>query len=146
MGRLVDESAEVVENGRRQRCDAIMLRGMRKRGTRFSQGGVMSCLSILGEGGVMLGCANPIYLTSEMDYSRGAKVIFEVLEADASQLKRLLGKMEHLALDSQHPPFSATLTSLEPCKTTIHALAVFKTPVMRGILTVHGKINSERED
>ncbi len=73
MGRLVDESAEVVENGRRQRCDAIMLRGMRKRGTRFSQGGVMSCLSILGEGGVMLGCANPIYLTSEMDYSRGAK-------------------------------------------------------------------------
>jgi len=94
----------------------------------------------------MIGCANPIYVTSDMDFRRGAKVIFEVLEADASSLKRLLGEMGTFALDEQHAPFSAHLTSLEPCATTIPALALLGKPVMRGVLTVHGAINTEKED
>jgi hypothetical protein len=107
----------------------------------------MAALSILHEDGVMVGCANPIYLTCAMEYRRGAKVTFEVLEADASYLKRLVGKTETFALDPQHPPFTAQLTSLDSCKSTVPALAALRDrPAMCGVLSVHGAINLENRD
>ena len=53
----------------------------------------MAFLSIERDG-MMVGCANPIYLTAESNYSSGAKITFEVLESDAGSLKRLVGKVE----------------------------------------------------
>jgi|HubBroStandDraft_2_1064218.scaffolds.fasta_scaffold161372_1 hypothetical protein len=102
----------------------------------------MATLSILAEDGMMITCANPIYLTSPIDYSRGSKVTFEVLEANASSLKRLAGKIETFGVDPQQFPFSAELTSLEPCTSTVTALALLRDrPAMRGVLTVHGMID-----
>jgi hypothetical protein len=97
----------------------------------------MASLSILSEGGLMVGCANPIYLTSEADYREGAKLTFEVLEADASSLRRLLGKIDTFGIDPREPVFIAELTSLEPCESTVEALALLRDkPAMRGTLTV----------
>ncbi len=73
----------------------------------------MSALSILNEVGIAVGCANPIYLTSELDQGPGARITFEVLEADASYLKRLVGKIETFGIESSRGLFLAELTSLE---------------------------------
>lgn len=96
----------------------------------------MAFLSIARDG-MMVACANPLYLTSEPDYSSGAKITFEVLEADASVLKRLIGKVETFGFDTSRPPFQAKLTSLEPCTSTVLALSLMRErPAMRGIFTV----------
>ena len=86
---------------------------------------------------MMVGCANPIYLTSEPDYSTGARITFEVLESDAGSLKRLVGKVETFGFDPKVPPFRAELTSLETCTSTVQALSLMRaTPAMRGVFTV----------
>lgn len=76
----------------------------------------MSALSVFNEEGIALGCANPIYLRCQMSYERGAKITFEVLERDASSLKRMVGKKDMFGIDPRQPPFFAELTSLEPCE------------------------------
>ena len=96
----------------------------------------MAFLSI-DRDGMMVGCANPIYLTSEPDYSSGAKITFEVLESDAGSLKRLVGKVETFGFDTTRPPFRAELTNLDPCTSTVLALSLMRnTPAMRGVFTV----------
>jgi hypothetical protein len=96
----------------------------------------MAFLSIARDG-MMVGCANPIYLTSEPDYSSGAKITFEVLESDAGSLKRLVGKVETFGFDTTRPPFRAELTSLEPCTSTVVALSLMRDRLaMRGVFTV----------
>jgi hypothetical protein len=102
----------------------------------------MATLSILAEDGIMITCANPIYLASPIDCSRGSKVTFEVLEVDASFLKRLAGKIETFGLDPTQPPFTAELTSLESCASTVPALALLRDrPAMRGVLTVREMVD-----
>lgn len=103
----------------------------------------MATLSILEEDGILVTCANPIYPTSPVDSHRGAKITFEVLEVDASSLKRLAGtgRMETFVMDPHQFPFSAELTTLEPCTSTVPALSLLRDrPAMRGVLTVHGVI------
>jgi sulfur transfer protein SufE len=96
----------------------------------------MAFLSIARDG-MMVGCANPIYLTSEADYSSGAKITFEVLESDAAVLKRLVGTVETFGFDTTRPPFRAELTSLDPCTSTALALSLMRDrPAMRGVFTV----------
>ncbi|HLJ26497.1 MAG TPA: hypothetical protein VKY85_07290 [Candidatus Angelobacter sp.] len=97
----------------------------------------MAVLSILADN-IMLGCASPVYLLSQMDYRRGAKIMFEVAEEDASHLKTLIGQMETYGFDPRQRPFIAQLTSLEPCNAQDPALALLGKPTMRGILTVQG--------
>jgi predicted transcriptional regulator len=96
----------------------------------------MAFLSI-DRDGMMVGCANPIYLTSDPDYRTGAKITFEVLESDAGFLKRLVGKVETFGFDPKVSPFRAEVTSLEPCTSTVLALSLMRhKPAMRGVLTV----------
>ena len=96
----------------------------------------MAFLSIEKDG-MMVGCANPIYLTSEPDYSAGAEITFEVLESDAGVSKRLVGKVETFGFDATRPPFRAELTSLDPCTSTVDALSLMRhRPAMRGTFTV----------
>jgi len=97
----------------------------------------MAFLSIVKDG-MMVGCANPIYLTSEADYGSGAKITFEVLGSDAAFLKRLVGKVETFGFDSTRPPFRTELTSLGTlAKSTVIALSLMRDrPTMRGVLTV----------
>jgi hypothetical protein len=96
----------------------------------------MAFLSI-DRGGMMVGCANPIYLTSEPDYGSGAKITFEVLESDAGSLKRLVGKVETFGFDATRPPFRGELTSLDPCTSTVVALSLMRDrPAMRGVFIV----------
>ncbi len=96
----------------------------------------MAFLSI-DRGGMMVGCGNPIYLTSEPDYGSRAQITFEVLESDAGSLKRLVGKVETFGFDTTRPPFRAELTSLEPCTSTVVALSLMRDrPAMRGVFIV----------
>jgi len=83
----------------------------------------MNALSVFAkEGGTVSGCANPIYLTSEVSFRPGDKLTFEVLEQDASQLKSLVGKFELFGLDSR--AFFAQLVTLERCQSTVPARVV----------------------
>jgi hypothetical protein len=85
----------------------------------------MNALSVFAkEGGTVSGCANPIYLTSEVSFRPGDKLTFEVLEQDASQLKSLVGKFELFGLDSR--AFFAQLVTLERCQSTVPALAMMR--------------------
>jgi hypothetical protein len=97
----------------------------------------MSALSIFPtEGGPACGCANPIHLTSEASFRPGDKLTFEVLERDASQLKSLVGKTELFGLNST--AFFGKLLSLEPCESTVSALAMMRDrPALRGIFEVY---------
>ena len=104
----------------------------------------MSVLSILPKCGLMVLCAKPIYLTSPVDLRPGSTVTFEVLEPDASHLRRVLRKLETFGLGAEHAPFMAELTSLERCRSTVAALAFLRDrPAMRGVLTVRGEVDFE---
>ena len=103
-------------------------------------------LSILHEDGIMVTCANPIYLTGPTDFRPGGRVTFEVLEADAAHLKRLIGKTETFGLDPQQLPFSAQLTALEPCESTVDALSLLRyKPAMRAVLSIHRMVDFTAE-
>lgn len=106
----------------------------------------MSALSVFSEEGVALGCAYPIYLTSEISYKRGAKIAFEVLERDASYLKRMVGEKDMFGIDPQQPPFFAEVTSLELCDPTELALQMLGKPVMCGVLTILEKVDLSTEN
>jgi hypothetical protein len=105
----------------------------------------MNALSVFAkEGGTVSGCANPIYLTSEVSFRPGDKLTFEVLEQDASQLKSLVGKFELFGLDSR--AFFAQLVTLERCQSTVPALAMMRDrPTMRGILEIYPAPSWETE-
>lgn len=60
----------------------------------------MSALTVVSEDGLAGGGANPIYLVSDIDLRNGAQITFEVLEADASQLKKLVGTKGAFGIDA----------------------------------------------
>jgi hypothetical protein len=97
----------------------------------------MSALSIFpAGGGPALGCANPIYVTSQVRFLPGERITFEVLERDAFQLKSLVGKTELFGLDST--AFFGQLVSLEPCESTVAALAMTRDrSTMRGVFEIY---------
>ncbi len=97
----------------------------------------MSCLSVFDESGIAFVCANPIFLVSGLDVRPGAKITFEVFKVDASGIRRIIGKREKFGLESQ--AFWGTVVSLEPCQSTVPALALLRDrPTMRGVIAVHG--------
>jgi hypothetical protein len=97
----------------------------------------MYALSRLAEQGIMIRCASPVYAVCEPDYRPGARLTFEVLEADASSLKRLVGKTETFGTDSEHLPFIGQLVSLEPCTSSVAALSLMRAkPAMRGVIVI----------
>ena len=94
----------------------------------------------------MITCANPVYLIEPADVRDGGRITFEVLETDASYLKRLIGKTETFGLDPQQLPFSARLIALEACKSTVDALSLLRhKPAMRAVLSIHGVIDFTAE-
>lgn len=97
----------------------------------------MSALSIFSaEGGPAFGCANPIYPTCDLSFRPGDKFVFEVLERDASQLKSLLGKAEMFGFAGG--AFFARLVSLQPCPSTVSALAMMReVPTLRGVFEIY---------
>jgi hypothetical protein len=85
----------------------------------------------------MIRCASPLYPVSQPDYRPGARITFEVLEADAASLKRLVGKTETFGTDPEHPPFIGQLVSLEPCSSSVAALSLMREkPAMRGVIVI----------
>ena len=103
----------------------------------------MAALSILLPGGVAVALANPVHPVSEVDLRDGATLAFEVLDADSSSLKRLIGKVESFVFESH--VFCGELLSLERCEPTVGALLAFEKPVMRGVLRIHKTLNPEDE-
>jgi hypothetical protein len=97
----------------------------------------MACLSVFKEDAkIPVVCANPIYLDSSSKIQSDAILGFDVLDVDASTLKRMIGALQIFALESQ--AFWGMLTSLEP------GAALFGKPALRGRLIVKS-ILSEHE-
>jgi hypothetical protein len=105
----------------------------------------MSALSIFPEGGgPALGCANPIYVTSEVRFLPGERITFEVLERDASQLKSLVGKTEMFGLESK--AFFGRLVSLGQCDSSVPALAMMRdTPTLCGVFEIYPTPSSKTD-
>jgi hypothetical protein len=83
----------------------------------------MSGLSVLVENGPSVVVANPIYFVGEPDFRKGAKLVFEMLAADAGSLRRSLNRLEHFSLASECESFTGTITSVQLCVSTTPALA-----------------------
>jgi hypothetical protein len=83
----------------------------------------MSCLSVLVENGPSVVVANPIYFLGEPDFRKGAKVVFEMLAADADSIRRSLNRLEQFSLASECKSFTGTITSVQFCISTTPALA-----------------------
>jgi hypothetical protein len=101
----------------------------------------MAALSVQEEGGVFTYCANPIFVTSEIDMRTGAKLTFEVLEVEASRLKSMVGEVATFGLGPERTPFVAEVTSIVPCTSTAHVFTSSHDPVVCCVLTIHGPIN-----
>jgi hypothetical protein len=95
----------------------------------------MTCLSIFDDRGVATIAANPIFPLDKTVDREGTEIVFEILEADATNLKDLVGKERFFSLDGLEP-FFAKLQSLEPCTSTHKALRLMRLkPTLRGVLT-----------
>jgi hypothetical protein len=106
----------------------------------------MAALSVQNESGVFVGCASPIYLASQVDMRKGAKLIFEVLEADASILKQMVRQVATFGLGTDQPPFVAEVTSVVGCASTASGLEMLRDrPTVRCVLTIHGAINLQQQ-
>lgn len=102
----------------------------------------MADLCVLAEDGIIISCANPIFIISDGGRKKDAKLVFEVFDNSASGLRRRLGRSDNYGVDPNQPLFSAKLTSLEPCESTHPGLALLRDrPTLRGVLTIDGEID-----
>jgi hypothetical protein len=105
----------------------------------------MSALSIVrNENKAVILVANPLYLTSSFTAQAGGRVTFEVLEADAAGLKKLIGSKQLYYLENEL--FWAQLKSLEPCESAHHTLAIvarsLNKKTLRGVFSILGETNT----
>ena len=97
----------------------------------------MACLSIIHDGGPATVAANPIFSLDPIDPRGDAEFRFEVFEADAAELKTLVGEYRCFYIDSTDGVFWARLKSLEPCVSSHQGLALLRDkPILRGILVI----------
>ena len=78
----------------------------------------MTCLSIVREDGRPEMAADPIFLLEAMTAKAGQEIAFEVFDADAGELKNLVGERRCFYMDEVNGAFWAQLKSLEPCTST----------------------------
>ena len=95
----------------------------------------MACLSVYNPDGAgpAVVCANPIHLLGSQELRRDAELPFEVLEQDASSLKKMIGEHRLFVLHSQ--AFWGTLQRLEPSPTPI-----LGKPALSGLLHVYAPL------
>ena len=99
----------------------------------------MTCLSIVTEDRPATVAANPIFLLTQVDDRRGAKIAFEVFEKDVGILKTLIGKKCLYYINPPAKMFWGELTGLETCISIHPALALLRdSRTLRGIFTVFG--------
>jgi hypothetical protein len=97
----------------------------------------MACLSIIRDGGPATIAANPIFLLDPIDPRGDTEFRFEVFEADAGDLKSLVGDHRCFYIDSTSEVFWAKLKSLEPCMSSHRGLAQLRDkPTLRGVLMI----------
>ena len=97
----------------------------------------MACLSVIKDGERAVVVANPVFVTSPIEFQSGSEMIFEVLEQDAAALKDLvgIGKWQNYVLDSI--PFWAQLKFLYPCESIHPGLASLRhKATLRGIFSI----------
>lgn len=97
----------------------------------------MSVLSVQGTASTpFLVVCNPLYPLTPPPEAPGEEYVFEVLEADADDLRRRIGHLDRYALDGG-VPFSGRITSLVPVVSTHVGLALWRhRPALRGVLTL----------
>ena len=86
----------------------------------------MSCLSVLVENGPSVVVANPIYFVGELDFRKGAKLVFEMLAADAASIRRSLNRLEQFSSAFECENFTGTITSVQFCASTTPALSLMR--------------------
>jgi hypothetical protein len=100
------------------------------------KGSKAACISFFKEqNGSMTAYASPIFLKSKVDYSAGAIITFEVLEADASKLIESANKPYTYLIKPSEGPINAILT-LEALQPTVEELATDQS-------VLHGKFKVE---
>jgi hypothetical protein len=95
----------------------------------------MAALSIFEDGGVAIGCANPIFPIGSEEVREGLSLVFEVFEIDATTLKRLIGKRELYGFEGY--AFAGELISLEPCDQPETVAGAVNKLVLKGVLRIH---------
>jgi hypothetical protein len=93
----------------------------------------MYCLSILRDGRVVTVVASPILPLAPFSIRHGAEIRFQVFEADADELKSLVGEHRCFYIDETSGLFWARLKCLEPCVNTYPEL---DKPTLCGVLAV----------
>jgi hypothetical protein len=106
----------------------------------------MTCLSIV-EGNLPPPprvVANPVFVISPIQECRnGTELIFEVFEADAEALKRLVGAPQLYVFNSTSA--WGKLKSLDPCESTHPGLAYLRNkPTLRGVLVFFEEASSRQ--
>jgi len=97
----------------------------------------MVCLSILRERGHTTVAANPIFPLDALNVRGEKEIRFEVFDADANELKAIVGTHQCFYIDETSGVFWARLRSLEPCVSTHPGLALLRDkPTLRGVLVV----------
>jgi hypothetical protein len=99
----------------------------------------MTCLSIVREHGPVTVAANPIYPLDTATNAAGAEATFEVLDADAGELKTLVGEHRCFYIDNNVGVFWARLKSLKPCESTHPGLLHRRNEsTLRGVMVIVG--------
>jgi hypothetical protein len=94
----------------------------------------MACLSIVREHGPATVAAKSIFLFNAMTSIPGAEITFEVFDADAGQLKGLVGEHRFLHVADCVGVFWVQLKSLKPCESTHPGLKLLRhKPTLRGM-------------
>jgi hypothetical protein len=95
----------------------------------------MTCLSILPDDSPATVAANPIFPLEPFAIRTSAEIKFEVFEADAAELKTLVGEYRCFYIDGAGGTFWAQLKTLERCVSTHPGLAMLRDkPTLRGVL------------
>ena len=97
----------------------------------------MTRLSILHAGQPAIVVADIYLLDPLPDHNRGGEVRFEVLEADAENLKTLAGTFRLLYVSELEAPFRGQIRSLRSCVSTHPGLTMLRDrPTLCGVLAI----------
>jgi hypothetical protein len=110
-----------------------------KEGTPTQKESAVACLSIIREHGPATVAANPIFLLDTLTSTIGSEVAFEVFDADAGELKTLVGEHRYFYVDDHIGVFWTRLKSPEPRQSKIFERPpLSKKPMLNGIFVIVG--------
>jgi hypothetical protein len=100
----------------------------------------MACLSKISEDGHFVVYANPIFIQRPYELQDGATLIFEVIEIEATALKKVVGAIDSFVVDSQ--AFVGILEELLPVQSATGEM--FGRSMLRGKIFIKNLLLEEQ--